>query len=182
VPAYSSAQIKAVYDFNDKNSLTVNAYGNLDNVKFNNDTEENIQDNETILDNDQKGYVNTFELKSLLTKKSFALFNLGRTYNTFKYLGRDSLFNDVFRKMIGLRILNRVNDFSHDISFGERYMQRLLDQPMTLGKDQQEQIETYFEEVARVRRFVRNAETDNLGTLDDARAELDKRRKTNTTN
>ena len=97
VPAYSSAQIKAVYDFNDKNSLTVNAYGNLDNVKFNNDTEENIQDNETILDNDQKGYVNTFELKSLLTKKSFALFNLGRTYNTFKYLGRDSLFNDVFR-------------------------------------------------------------------------------------
>jgi len=33
--------------------------------------------------------------------------------------------------MIGLRILNRVNDFSHDISFGERYMQNLLDQPMT---------------------------------------------------
>lgn len=97
VPAYSSAQLKAVYDFDEKNSLAVNAYGNLDNVKFNNDTEENIQDNETILDNDQKGYVNTFELKSLLTKKSFALFNLGRTYNSFKYLGRDSLFNDIFR-------------------------------------------------------------------------------------
>ncbi|HQY51774.1 MAG TPA: TonB-dependent receptor [Ignavibacteria bacterium] len=96
VPAYSSLQLKGVYDFNNKNSLTVNVFGNLDNVTFNNDTEENIQDNETILDNDQKGYVNTYEFKTLLSKKSFALFNLGRTFNNFSYEGRDSSFNQVF--------------------------------------------------------------------------------------
>ncbi|MBS1516901.1 MAG: TonB-dependent receptor [Bacteroidetes bacterium] len=97
VPAYSSAQLKVVYDLNEKNSLIVNAYGNLDNVSFNNDTEENRQDNESILDNDQKGYVNSFGLKTLISKKSFALFNIGRTYNNFSYKGRDSSFNEIFR-------------------------------------------------------------------------------------
>ncbi len=82
----------------------------------------------------------------------------------------------------GLKVEDNLKAFRHGESEFYDLVRRLLDQPMTLGKDQQEQIETYFEEVARVRRFVRNAETDNLGTLDDARAELDKRRKTNTTN
>ena len=97
VPAYSSAQFKAVYEFNGKNILTVNAIGNNDFVNFNNDTEEKMQDNQAILDNDQWGYVNTYELKSLLSKKSFALFNLGRTYTNFNYSGKDSAFTEVFK-------------------------------------------------------------------------------------
>lgn len=97
VPAYSSAQLKAVYDLSKKNILTVNAYANNDFVEFNNDTEEKKQDNQTILDNDQWGYVNSYELKSLLSKKSFALFNIGRTFNKFDYSGKDSSYNEVFK-------------------------------------------------------------------------------------
>jgi len=97
VPAYSSAQFKAVYDLSKKNILTVNAIGNNDFVNFNNETEENKQDNQTVLDNDQWGYVNSYELKSLLSKKSFALFNLGRTFNKFNYSGQDSSFNEIFK-------------------------------------------------------------------------------------
>ncbi len=97
VPAYSSTQLKLVYDLSRKNTLTVNAIGNKDYVNFNNDTEENKQDNQTILDNDQWGYVNSFELKSLLNSKSFALFSIGRTYNNFDYSGKDSSYSEIFK-------------------------------------------------------------------------------------
>lgn len=97
VPAYSSAQLKAVYDLNSKNFLTVNAIANYDYVNFNNDTEENIQDNQTLLDNDQWGYVNSYELKSLVSKNSFATFNLGRTFTSFNYTGKDSALTEVFK-------------------------------------------------------------------------------------
>ena len=43
------------------------------------------------------GYVNTYEWQTLISKNSFALFKLGRTFNTFDYSGRDSLFNEVFK-------------------------------------------------------------------------------------
>lgn len=82
----------------------------------------------------------------------------------------------------GLKVEDNLKAYRHGESEFYDLVRRLLDQPMTLGKGQQEQIDMYFEEVARIRRFVRNAETDNLGTLDDARAELNKRRKNNSTN
>ena len=97
VPEYSSAQVKGVYDFGKKNSLTVNVFGILDKVTFNNDDPENRQDNEGILKNNQWGYINTYEWKTLINKKSFILFNLGRTFNSFDYSGRDSLFAEVFK-------------------------------------------------------------------------------------
>lgn len=97
VPAYSSAQLKVVYDIGKSNTITVNAIGNNDYVNFNNDTEEKKQDNQTILDNDQWGYVNSYELKSLLSKKSYSLINLGRTFTKFNYSGQDSSYNEVFR-------------------------------------------------------------------------------------
>lgn len=81
----------------------------------------------------------------------------------------------------GLKVEDNLKAYRHGESEFYDLVRKLLDQPLALGKDQQEQIDTYFKEVARIRRFVRNAETDNLGTLDDARAELDKRRKTNGT-
>lgn len=97
VPEYSSAQLKGVYDFDEKNSLTVNVFGIIDKVTFNNDDLEDRQDNEGILKNNQWGYINTYEWRTLLNKKSFVLFNLGRTFNTFDYAGRDSLFTEVFK-------------------------------------------------------------------------------------
>ena len=97
IPEYSSAQLKAVYDFGLENSLTVNAIGVIDKVTFNNDELENRQDNEGILKNNQWGYVNNYEWKTLLNSKSFLLFNLGRTYNTFDYSGRDSIFTEIFK-------------------------------------------------------------------------------------
>lgn len=97
VPEYSSAQLKGVYDFGKKNSFTVNVIGFIDKVTFNNDEQENAQDNESILKNNQWGYFNTYEWKTLLNKKSFILFNLGRTYNTFDYSGRDSVYTEVFK-------------------------------------------------------------------------------------
>lgn len=96
VPEYTSAQLKAVYDFSDKNSLTVNLWGNLDKVRFNNDDEEDKQDNENILQNNQNGYVNSYEYKSVLSPNSVLKLNLGRTYTKFDYSGRDSLFTEIF--------------------------------------------------------------------------------------
>lgn len=96
VPEYTSAQFKGVYDFSDMNSLTVNLWGNLDKVTFNNDEEEDRQDNESVLKNNQKGYVNTYEFRTILSKKSVLKFNLGRTFSDFDYSGRDSSFNEIF--------------------------------------------------------------------------------------
>ena len=96
IPEYSAAQFKVVYDFDEKNSLTVNGVGNLDKVTFNNDEEENRQDNENILKNNQSGYFNSYEWRTILSKRSFALFNLGRNFTKFDYSGRDALFNEIF--------------------------------------------------------------------------------------
>lgn len=79
----------------------------------------------------------------------------------------------------GLKVEDNLKAYRHGESEFYDLVRRLLDRPQSLGKDQTAQIDTYFEEVSRIRRFVRNAETDNLGTLDDARTELEKRRKSN---
>lgn len=96
VPEYSDFQLKVTYDINSRNFLTINGIGNIDKVKFNNDTKENIQNNENILQNNQWGYVNSIEWKSLLTSKSYALLNLTRNYTDFDIYGRDSLFREKF--------------------------------------------------------------------------------------
>ena len=79
----------------------------------------------------------------------------------------------------GLKVEDNLKAYRHGESEFYDLMRRLLDRPDSLGKNQEEQINSYFQEVERIRRFVRNAETDNLGTLDDARAELEKRRNNN---
>jgi hypothetical protein len=43
---------------------------------------------------------------------------------------------------------------------------RLLDRPHTLGANEKKQLDTYFEQVEIIRKFVRNAETDNFPVLD----------------
>lgn len=49
---------------------------------------------------------------------------------------------------------------------------RLLDRPQTFGSDEEAQLDAYFDEVENIRKFTRNAETDNLPTLDQAQAQL----------
>ncbi|HRE39695.1 MAG TPA: TonB-dependent receptor [Ignavibacteria bacterium] len=97
VPEYSSFQIKTVHDLNSKNFLTINAIGNIDKVRFNNETEENRQDNERILKNNQWGYINSFELKTLLSSNSYSLLNFSRNYTNYDFTGRDSNFTEVFK-------------------------------------------------------------------------------------
>ncbi|MFB7194417.1 hypothetical protein [Streptomyces sp. NPDC056240] len=45
---------------------------------------------------------------------------------------------------------------------------RMLDRPRVFGPDQREQIDRYFENVETVRKVVRNAETDNFPSVEDA--------------
>ncbi len=99
VPEYYSLQGKGVYDLNKNNYLTVNFISNYDRVKFNNDDEEKKQDNSVIIGNNQKGYVFGAEWKSLLTSKSYSLFNLTRTFTNYDYTGTDVNDNVYFKNL-----------------------------------------------------------------------------------
>ncbi|MBX7045550.1 MAG: TonB-dependent receptor [Ignavibacteria bacterium] len=96
IPEYSTVQGKVTYDISKNNFLTVNAIANFDKVKFNNDKEKDRQDNENILKNNQWGYSNSFELKTLLSKKSYSLLNLTRNFTNYDISGRDSNFVEKF--------------------------------------------------------------------------------------
>lgn len=99
IPEYNSLQLKGVYDLDEHNILTVNFIGNLDKVRFNNNETENKQDNESILKNNQYGYTNSFELKSLLTDNSYSRILLSRSYSNYDYSGRDANFIERFKNL-----------------------------------------------------------------------------------
>jgi len=44
---------------------------------------------------------------------------------------------------------------------------RMLDRPSVFGGSHEEQIQNYFKQVEEIRKFIRNAETDNFPTVDD---------------
>ena len=46
---------------------------------------------------------------------------------------------------------------------------RLLDRPTSFGRNEEEELEGYFEAVDQLRKSVRNAETDNMPTIDELR-------------
>jgi hypothetical protein len=77
----------------------------------------------------------------------------------------------------GLKVEDNLKAYRHGESEFYDLYRRLLDRPDTFGAVEVEQLATYFDEVERARRFVRNAETDNLATVDDARAQLEQLRK-----
>ena len=54
---------------------------------------------------------------------------------------------------------------------------RMLDRPKTFGANEQEQIETYFDAVENLRKYIRNAEIDNMPTLEQVKAQLDHEQK-----
>lgn len=68
----------------------------------------------------------------------------------------------------GLKVADGVKAFRHGESEFYDLYRRLLDRPFTLGDTEDIQIDTYFSEVERIRKFVRNAETESLPTIDSA--------------
>ena len=69
----------------------------------------------------------------------------------------------------GLKVEDNFKSYRHGESeFFDTY-RRLLDRPHSFGTTKEEQINTYFIETESIRRYVRNAETDNLATMDEAK-------------
>lgn len=51
---------------------------------------------------------------------------------------------------------------------------RMLDRPHTFGTTEQEQLNRYFDEVENLRKFVRNAETDNTPSIEQAKSQVNR--------
>ena len=69
----------------------------------------------------------------------------------------------------GLKIEENFRGFRHGESEFYDLFRRMLDQPGALGADSKNQLGAYLTETETIRRFVRNAETNNMATLDEAR-------------
>jgi hypothetical protein len=50
----------------------------------------------------------------------------------------------------------------------------MLDRPATFGSTEDEQLSNYFDAVENVRKYVRNAEIDNLPTIEQVKTQLEK--------
>lgn len=70
----------------------------------------------------------------------------------------------------GLKVADGMKAFRHGESEFYDLYRRLLDRPHTLGKSEDEQIDNYFAEVERIRRLVRNAETESLPAVESVKA------------
>lgn len=70
----------------------------------------------------------------------------------------------------GLKVADGMKAFRHGESEFYDLYRRLLDRPHTLGQNENEQIDTYFTEVERIRKFVRSAETESLPTIEDIKS------------
>ncbi len=51
---------------------------------------------------------------------------------------------------------------------------RMLDRPETFGETEKEQLSKYFDDVENLRMFIRNAEIDNIPTVEEAQKQLSK--------
>ena len=69
----------------------------------------------------------------------------------------------------GLKIEENYRAFRHGESEFYDLFRRMLDRPDALGPDPQRQLDAYIAETETIRRFVRNAETNNMAALDEAR-------------
>jgi len=67
----------------------------------------------------------------------------------------------------GLKVADGMKAFRHGESEFYDLYRRLLDRPKTLGNTEEEQIDNYFSEVERIRKLVRNAETESLPTIEN---------------
>jgi hypothetical protein len=69
----------------------------------------------------------------------------------------------------GFKIENNLKAFRHGESEFYDLYRRLLDRPLSFGDTEEKRLENYFAEVETIRKYVRNAETDNFPTLEEAR-------------
>jgi hypothetical protein len=99
IPEYTAVQLKGVYDIDKRNTLTIGAIGNFDLVRFNNDKIDNRQDNANILKDNQWGYTNSYELRTLIGNKSYSLLNLTRNFTNFDFAGRNANFEETFKNV-----------------------------------------------------------------------------------
>ena len=72
----------------------------------------------------------------------------------------------------GLKVAERFKGFRHGESEYYDLYRRFLDRSETFGTDENTQIAKYFEETEIIRKFVRNAETDSLPTVEDVKEQL----------
>jgi len=72
----------------------------------------------------------------------------------------------------GLKIEENFRAFRHGESEFYDLWRRMLDRPSAFGGDAISQLKAYVIETETIRRFVRNAETNNMATLDEARQML----------
>ena len=68
----------------------------------------------------------------------------------------------------GLKVADGMKAFRNGESEFYDLYRRLLDRPLTLGENEELQIDKYFSEVERIRKFVRNSETESLPTIESA--------------
>lgn len=72
-----------------------------------------------------------------------------------------------------LKIENNYKAFRQGESDFYDMYRRLLDRPLSFGPTENEQIDKYFREAENIRRFVRNAETDNFPMIEDLKKQSD---------
>jgi hypothetical protein len=73
-----------------------------------------------------------------------------------------------------MKVAERYKAFRHGESeFYDTY-RLLLDRPEKFGKTEKSQIRKYFDEIALIRKFVRNAETDSFPHIEDVRSKMPK--------
>jgi len=96
IPNYWDFLGKATFDIDERNSLSILTIGVLDDVDFDNDSEDKRFDNSSVLGNTQNQYFSSFSWRHLLDG-GYLDFSLGRTYVDYEFLQSDSLLNPVFR-------------------------------------------------------------------------------------
>ena len=69
----------------------------------------------------------------------------------------------------GLRVADGMKAFRHGESEFYDLYRRLLDRPAELGPDERTQIDYYFSEVEKIRRFVRSSETESMPSIDSVK-------------
>ena len=62
----------------------------------------------------------------------------------------------------GMKILENMKAFRHGESEYYDLYRRLLDRPQLFGDNEDDQLDTYFSKVERIRKYVRNAETEGI--------------------
>jgi hypothetical protein len=95
IPEYYDFLSKASYEFDSHNKLSFLFIGILDNVKYNNNTSDNLYKNSRILGSDEGSYLAGLSFRSLFNNGLFTL-SLNRNYTRFDSSQKDTLLNPIF--------------------------------------------------------------------------------------